>query len=317
MEKAAIESLSKNIEATEEEPSAPSISELSDADAVKEFWEDLQEYIDEDPDCIEFESFWKTIEKYPAILKSRNSDGSSLTEFLCWLEAGATVRDFLEVCIEAGAEVTTKCYENAIFNPSYYPCCPDMLNALLDSGFFPLELRGLKTFDLIVKEGEQDSIEQWFSERLPMDDDETPQDDDDSSEEKVVMLPRPEVGKTHVAGGHFEKWYEKKSTPKRPVMVAVETNTKPTTKKVVPKATKTKTEKKRASPKSVVSVGDSKRKNPADDDTIHCLVKGCQTTFKSQAEMQEHMDNSKGKAHVRFREEQGPSAASAKRIRTE
>ena len=173
-------------------------------DPVEKFWKDLTEAVEEEENY-EFGSFEEVIEEYPEIVQSKNSGGLLLTEYLCTLEPGPSVRDFLDFVVESGGDVTVKCYENVIHN-QHQPCQSDMLLSLINSGFFPLEIgkKKVKTLDAIVENGDDDVFEVVLEPRLPQDDEDADDDDDDAG----AMLPRPVVGKTHDEGGAFEEWYE-------------------------------------------------------------------------------------------------------------
>lgn len=125
-----------------------------DPPTISKLWDEMEEDIECIPD---------KVKEHPELLTSQNSEGQTLTEFLCGHEDDASpiTRDTLDELIGAGAAVTDQCYRNVFSADSF---SNDMIESLIQSGYFPVELEvgrqtKKKTLDLIF-EAVQDEIDE-------------------------------------------------------------------------------------------------------------------------------------------------------------
>jgi len=121
-----------------------------DPSTISMLWDEMEGDIECIPD---------KVKEHPELLTSQNSEGQTLTEFLCGQDASPLTRDTLDELIEAGAAVTDQCYRNVF---SAYSFSYDMIESLIQSGYFPVELEvdgqtKKKTLDLIFEAVQDDT----------------------------------------------------------------------------------------------------------------------------------------------------------------
>jgi len=114
----------------------------------------------------------------------------------------------LDEVIGAGAAVTDQCYINVIFESDWFSY--DMIDSLIKSGYFPLELKGQKTLDLIFEavEGDVDDPEDIVFRlegtfKFLFD-----RDNHCANGEKLQKLPKMEVGASFAKDGAFAEFVD-------------------------------------------------------------------------------------------------------------
>jgi len=270
-----------------------------------EFWDEIETIADEGGgEYFMSESFWQLIEKDPSLLtESKNARGLLLTEFLCDELPGAVVRDLLDDVIKVGARVTEQCYRYVISNP--YRFSGDMLESLINSGVFPVELEnGEKTLDRLAKKSEdyQERLDESYKLLLGH-----RAGCSDEKIERMKALPQIQEGIAYTKGGPFDQWYKQEYQQSEDISEDQseqdseneegEASTSPHTVTAVSKGL---AKKKEIQVKGAELQKVTPKKPTAGRGEHCCPIGGCKASFLTEEEIQQHISNSNGKAHKRY-----------------